>query len=218
MEYKEVLVAKDEGVFEYMGKHSEPYTMTEMSKEDAEYFNIRGLGCMYQIYSGMNMDFNFFLYNPFVIYLNEMTGDWILPINLGGGYAFGEDMVELFYYKKMLFEVRYKVPHRSVEKINPLFYEYRLISITPFKKREEWNIPERYGKLKKDQIMDYLPLAPELSQTIDMNEVTQALCEVIVSREITNYAGGRLATLIPNKRIGTETYYTKITVSCKEGV
>lgn len=220
MEYKEVLVAKDEGVFEYVGKHSEPYKRTEMSKSDAKYFNIRGLGCMYQVYSEMNMDFDYFLNYPFNIYINETTGDWTLRIDLGGGYAFGEDAVELFYYKKMLFEVRYKIPHRSVKKKNPLVYEYRIISITPLKQREEWKIPEEYWKLKKEQIMDYLPLAPELSQTIDMDEVTQAVCEVFVSREIEKYfESGKRATLTPKESIGTQiSYYTKITVSCKKGV
>lgn len=44
----------------------------------------------------------------------------------------------LWYFNKTLFEVKVKVPPRSVYKNDPLLYKMELISIIPFQETEIW--------------------------------------------------------------------------------
>jgi len=217
MEYEEVMVAKDDGKFEYVGKHSSSYSREQMPKNDKEYFGIWNLVRVYCV----DRDIDNSNYSSLSVDMNKVTGDWLFHFYLGSSYVFRiSDVVAFFYYNKMLFEVKYMVPHRSVLKINPLIYEYEISSITPYKKREEWNIPEDLREVK-DTIMDYLPLSPELSKSINMNEVTQAVYEVLVSRMNRSIFTG-LYSANPDRNIGyldsINYSYSKVIVRCKEGL
>ena len=166
------------------------YIQSTMPNSDREYYDIDGIKDVYQEDKGFFKVWMSDLY----CFLNPRTEDWLFYIRLE---YLEEIETYLWYFNKALFEVKVKVPPRSVYRNNPLVYKMKLISIIPFQQTEIW-------KSNKDKKFQYIPTNTSfISDDIlefSMVEMEGILKEIFISKT---------KKLIENKSVR----FTKVSVN-----